>query len=101
VDSLQGSTNTSFEDTRNRFSCISYSGFFFEERDKRVLAVASDEEGIVAGELFAESGEAVFDRFCGVVFVVDALGAGGGGEVLVSCLLAVVSCWVGVVSGAE
>ena len=41
------------------------------------------------------------DRLCGVVFVVDALGAGGGGEVLVSCLLAVVSCWVGVVSGAE
>jgi len=61
VDSLQRSTNTSFEDTRNRFPRISYGGLFFEERNERVLAVASDEEGIVAGELFAESGEAVLD----------------------------------------
>ena len=50
---MQRSTNTSLEDARDRFSRISYSGFFFEERDERVLAVASDEEGIVAGELFA------------------------------------------------
>lgn len=53
MDSLQGSTNTSFEDTRNRFPRISYGWLLFEERDERVLAVACDEESIVAGELFA------------------------------------------------
>ena len=50
---MQRSTNTRFENTRNRFPRISYGGFLFEERDERVLAVTSDEEGIVAGELFA------------------------------------------------
>jgi hypothetical protein len=43
----------------------------------------------------------VLDRLGGVVFVVDALGAGGCGEVLVGGLLAAVSCCVGVVSGVE
>ena len=43
----------------------------------------------------------MLDRFSGIVFVVDTLWAGRGGEVLVSGLLAVVSCCMGVVSGAD
>jgi hypothetical protein len=61
VDGLEGGADAGFEDARDGFASVSYGGFFFEEGDEGVLRVACDEEGIVAGELLAEGGKAVFD----------------------------------------
>jgi hypothetical protein len=62
-----------------------------------VLRVACDEEAVVVLEVLLERGEAVGYGFAGVVFVVDALWAGGCGEVCV-CGLAGISCCIAVVS---
>jgi hypothetical protein len=88
VDSLERCGDAGFEDSGDRFPCVLHSGFLFEEGHKWVLAVACDEEGVVAvEEVFSQGGQAVLDRIRGVVFVVDAFGARGGGEVFVRGLL--------------
>lgn len=58
-----------------------------------MLRVACDEEAVVALKFLAQRGEAVFDRFARVVFVVDALGARGRGEVRVRSLVGLVAAW--------
>lgn len=56
-----------------------------------MLRVACDEEAIVAVEELAQGREAVRYGFGGVVFIVDALGSRGRGEIFVGSLAAV-SC---------
>jgi len=60
-----------------------------------MLGVASYQEAIVPTGLFPQGGQAVPQRLCRIVFVVDALGACWGGEVLELGLLAVISCLAG------
>lgn len=66
-----------------------------------MVRVACYEEAIVALEVFTQDGEAVLYRVLGVIFVVNALWARGRSKVLVCGLLAVVSCWVVVMSGVD
>jgi len=97
VDELQTCADAGFEDAGDRLARRFYRGLGFEERDEGVLRVACDEKAIVTVEKLAQGREAVRDRFGGVVFVVDALGSRGRGEVFVGSLAAV-SC---VIAGGE
>jgi hypothetical protein len=44
---LQTRCNAGFEDAGDRFARRADGGFFFKERDERVLRVACDEEAVV------------------------------------------------------
>lgn len=79
-DELQRGGDRGLEDARDGFRA-DVGGARFEPGDERVGRVAGDEEGVVRGDVVGQSARAGDEGVGGVVFVVDGLGAGGGGEV--------------------